>query len=184
MICAVLCRIQFDEYLATRYDLPVYHVNRRNHTGFVGLNDLGIAAGNNLPLSGRDNIDPPECGPQNSSSADGDNGPCDCTANGRWRRLLDLEHSRQELRGPSTWCRAKFASRHGLPRRLPDGPMFRERTECHCSRLRLMPCPFRYPATYTNVRKNCWCAEVLGAPLLRQFRPYRSHKSDELAAPC
>ena len=56
MIRPVLRRIQFDEHLSTLHHLAVYDMDRSDDASFIGLNDLGIAAGNDPSLGRGHNV--------------------------------------------------------------------------------------------------------------------------------
>ena len=82
VISPVQRRIQIDQHVALPHELPVLHMDRGNHTRFIGLNHLRIAARNDLAPGRRNDIDPTETGPQDRAREHGHDCPQDGTANG------------------------------------------------------------------------------------------------------
>src|SRR5262245_45560681 len=117
-------------------------MNRRNHTRLIGLNDLRIAARNDFSLCRRDNIDPPKYRPEHSGGEDCQNGPEDCTPDGRGWSLLNFQDCRHEFSGPSAWGCTELCAGLSLPSRFPDQPMSREFAECHASFPNPLPLTF------------------------------------------
>ncbi len=109
MVRTILRGIQLNQHLAFLHHLPVRHINRRDHAGLIGLNHFGIAAGNNFPLRRRHDIDPAEGRPQHREREDRHNGPENRPADRRRRRLLNLKHGGEKLRGPRRGGQEPFA---------------------------------------------------------------------------
>lgn len=120
----VLRGIQLDQHVALLDDLAVLHMDSSDKTGLEllddRLDDLGVPAGNDLALGRSHDVDPAEIGPQNRGREHGQDRPENRPADGRRRRLLDLQHGRQKFHGLARRHGPRQPTGFGLPGRPPE----------------------------------------------------------------
>jgi hypothetical protein len=90
-------RIQFHEHLPGRHLGAIGDANRHHLTSLEGLEDLRSSRRLNLPLRGRNDVDPPNVGPGKGDEHEGTDDQDKAHAHRRGRRLEDLECRGQKL---------------------------------------------------------------------------------------
>ena len=101
-------RIEVDQGIAGAYLLPVADIDGADDACLEGLDGLGAPGGDDLAGRNRHDIDFAEAGPEKGERKDRNHRPDDGAADGRRRRVGDLERRRQEGEfgpGPFRWRR-------------------------------------------------------------------------------
>ncbi|KAF1052974.1 MAG: hypothetical protein GAK43_01637 [Stenotrophomonas maltophilia] len=96
-IRARLARVQLHQQIACLDRLPVVDVDGLDHRDFLGLDELGLAAGYDLALGGGHHIDLPDAGPQQGQGGEGHDRPFDIARQRADGLFLQRQGCRQEL---------------------------------------------------------------------------------------
>ena len=89
-------RIELDQHVAGLDALPIADMDGANNAGLERLDHFGPAARNDLAGCGGNDVDLPEARPGQRQAEQSDDRQTDRAADGRWRRLDDLERRRKE----------------------------------------------------------------------------------------
>src|SRR5712692_6647388 len=100
--------IELDQDLPLPDVLSIAHVNDPDDPRIERLDDLGMAARDQLPASHGDHVNPAHGGPSNRRDEHQDNDPHHGPTDRRWRRLLNLQGRGQEFAFSSARRRAAF----------------------------------------------------------------------------